>query len=253
MNTPLIIVDVGNTSTSIALGRGHRMTHVCRTPSGRRPSRTLATWLPTCRGARPRGAVLCSVVPSVTETWNRTLQDATGTAPLVVHHGMKLGIRIQYPSPATIGPDRLANAAAAMALHGCPAIVADFGTALTFDVLSDDGAYVGGAIAPGLPLMTDYLAEKTALLPHIRVTGRYGTIGKSTAGAMRIGAKMGYRGMVKEIVAHLGKGLRSETPVLCATGGFAKWVLGGLDMPFLFDPDLTLRGLLHIAHLNLDR
>jgi len=159
-------------------------------------------------------------------------------------------VRIRYPEPATIGPDRLANACAALHQYGAPAIVADFGTALTFDVISGDGAYVGGAIAPGLPLMTDYLHEKTALLPRIRVRGPYGPIGKSTVGAMRIGAKVGYRGIVREIVTYLRQGLASPDVKLCATGGFARWTLAGLDMPFVFDPDLTLHGLLRIYRLN---
>jgi type III pantothenate kinase len=144
----------------------------------------------------------------------------------------------------------LANASAAEARYGAPVIVADFGTALTFDVVSAEGAYVGGAIAPGLPLMVDYLAEKTALLPRIRLTGRCAGVGRSTPGAMRIGARIGYRGIVREIVGYLTDSMGGKKPRLCATGGYARWALAGLDLPFEFDRNLTFHGLIRIYGLN---
>jgi type III pantothenate kinase len=105
-------------------------------------------------------------------------------------------------------------------------------------------------IAPGLPLMTDYLAERTALLPHIRLRGAVGAIGRSTRGAMRIGAQVGYRGMVREITAHVVRGLGERRVALCATGGYAEWALAGSDMGFVVDPLLTLKGLAYIFELN---
>ncbi len=129
-------------------------------------------------------------------------------------------------------------------------IVADFGTALTFDIVQRGDTYTGGVIAPGLPLMTDYLAERTALLPHIRLGGRHGKVGRSTEGAMRIGAHVGYRGMVREIVTYLEEQLAMPDAKLCATGGFARWALSGLDLPFEFEPNLTLYGLACIFELN---
>jgi type III pantothenate kinase len=117
-------------------------------------------------------------------------------------------------------------------------------------VVSADGAYVGGVIAPGLPLMSDYLAEKTALLPRIRLQGKCAGIGRSTRGAMRIGAKVGHRGMVREITGHLRKAPGMRSARLCATGGYAAWALEGLDIPFVLDPTLTLYGLGRIFEMN---
>ena len=147
-------------------------------------------------------------------------------------------------------------------------IVADFGTALTFDVVADN-AYLGGIIVPGLPLMTDYLAEKTALLPHLRLDRYHGiprnlrampVIGKSTRQAMAIGARLGYLGMVREIFIRLSRTLstfadppaggKSRSIYLCATGGYAAWALAGCDLRVRIDPDLTLYGIARIYELN---
>lgn len=249
-----LVVDIGNTTTCVGLTRRGRVWHVARTPSGPCNRERIRTALEACVGtSRIDSVALCSVVPAATAVWCRGIKRVTGMRPLIVDHTIQLGVRIRYPQPATIGSDRLANACGAAMRYGVPVIVADFGTALTFDVIAADGAYIGGVIAPGLCLMTDYLAEKTALLPHIRLPGRIGAVGKSTAGAMRIGAKIGYRGIVREIVHHLQAGLGSTDITLCATGGFAKWAIEELDMPFIIDPNLTLYGLGRILELNSNR
>lgn len=249
-----LVVDVGNTSTSIAVMRGRHVRAFAHFPSrsaatvdgvraavGRLPPRAL-------RGVEV--AVVASVVPAVNAAWRSGLKALMGRAPLFVSHRIELGVRVSYPRPGTIGADRLANASAAFELFGAPAIVADFGTALTFDILRSGGVYVGGVIAPGLPLMVDYLAERTALLPRIALTGPVGVVGRSTAGAMRIGARVGYRGMVREVVQHVSRGAGMRNARLCATGGYARWALAGLDLPFTIDPYLTLKGLARIAELS---
>jgi len=246
----LLLADIGNTTSTLALARGNRVVHMTRVPGGitdRRGIRHAVHAL--AAGAEPTGSVLCSVVPTSTPIWTDELRRASA-APLVVTHQIELGVEIDYPEPASIGADRLANACAAFSRYGAPVIVADFGTALTFDVVSPKGAYTGGVIAPGLPLMTDYLAEKTALLPHVHLRGRCQRVGRSTEGAMRIGAKIGYRGMVREIVQYLVEGMDTDRVALCATGGFARWALQGSNMPFTFAPDLTLFGLTKIYQLN---
>ncbi len=197
-----------------------------------------------------KGVILGSVVPNDNIRWIKLLRRVTGQDTFLVSHTAKLSVSIDYPKPTSIGADRLANACGAVARHGSPVIVADFGTALTFDVIAGGGVYVGGVIAPGLPLMTDYLADRTALLPLISLKGRCHSVGRSTEGAMRIGARIGYRGMVREIIAHLIDGLGSKSVALCATGGFAKWVLNGAQMPFSVEPNLTLEGLGRIFDLN---
>ena len=158
---------------------------------------------------------------------------------------------LDYPHPETIGADRLADAAGAVSRYGAPVLVMDFGTALTAAVVTKDRVWRGGVIAPGFPLMRDYLFERTAKLPRMKIpafakatAGRgrgIPKIGRSTEEAMWFGALVGYRGMVREIVAELRKNFKCDFK-LVATGGFAKWVLRDLDLPFTIDPTLTLYG-----------
>jgi type III pantothenate kinase len=151
-------------------------------------------------------------------------------------------LRIDYPKPETIGADRLADAAGAVSRYGAPVLVMDFGTALTAAVVTKDRVWRGGVIAPGFPLMRDYLFERTAKLPRMRIgSGKAPRIGRSTEEAMRFGALVGYRGMVREIVSELRRNFKCDFK-LVATGGFAKWVLKDLDLPFVIDPTLTLYG-----------
>ncbi len=249
-----LAVDVGNTSTSVALVRGERVWNVERLSGAEQNPARIAQTIRSAMGrAAVAGSALCSVVPKAMPVWTRQLKKATGRAPLLVRHTLELGVTVDYPKPARIGADRLANACGAVARYGAPVIVADFGTAVTFDIVSAQGAYVGGVIAPGLPLMTDYLCERTALLPRIALGGGggRGAIGRSTVAAMRIGAKVGYGGMVAAIVERIRSDLNAASATLCATGGYARWVLEQVDLPFVFDPDLTLYGIGRIYRLNL--
>jgi type III pantothenate kinase len=246
----ILLIDIGNTSTTVGLGKGKRIVHRTRL-SGGTGHKAAGRALTHVAGKESiEGVAMCSVVPSANRHWLNAAKKLCAAKPLVVTHKLQLGVSIDYPKPATIGADRLANACGAATRYGVPVIVADFGTALTFDIVSPDGAYIGGVIAPGLRFMTDYLAEKTALLPHIKLKGAVGVVGKDTEKAMRIGAKYGYRGMVREIVHHVKDGMGVRRVKLCATGGYARWALEGLDMPFHFDPDLTLYGLSQIYQLN---
>ncbi len=245
------MIDVGNTRTTIARGCAGRISQVSNLEKADVSLRRMREIIQTVADHGPlEGAAISSVVPSMTPRWARALHVLGVGAPLVVSHKLELGVTIRFPRPARIGADRLANASAALARYRPPVIVADFGTALTFDVVSPEGEYIGGAIAPGLPVMTDYLHEKTALLPHISPTGHPPPVGKSTVGAMRIGATVGYRGIVREVVAHLRANPGMKNARLIATGGYARWALQGLNIPFAIDPHLTLRGIARIWTLN---
>ena len=153
------------------------------------------------------------------------------------------GVGIDYPRPQTIGPDRLANAVAVTRRFGAPAVVVDFGTAVAFDVVDRAGNYVGGIIAPGLAAMTEYLHEKTALLPRIKIREVKAIIGKNTEQAMLIGAVQGYRGLIRELIAGLKKTLRAKNLPVVATGGYAKLIAARMPEIIAVDPLLTLEGL----------
>jgi type III pantothenate kinase len=161
-------------------------------------------------------------------------------------HQSPLGMGIDYPEPEKIGADRLANAVGVLARHGAPAIVIDFGTAVTFDVISAEPAYCGGVIAPGLGAMSGYLPQKTALLPSIELEEPASAIGKSTEHAMQVGAVFGYRGLVREIIGKIRAEL-AGMPKIIATGGDAELIAKGLPEIQAVDADLTLEGLRLVA------
>lgn len=245
-----VVIDVGNTSTSVALYNNGRISRFAHVKGGIVKEREACSEA-VQRAARGgvAGVSLGSVVPQTNKEWQEMLVAELGCKPLIVKAGVPMEVAIDYPRPRSIGADRLANACGGVAKYGAPLIVADFGTALTFDIITAERAYVGGVIAPGLPLMTDYLHEKTALLPHVAIGGRCPKIGRSTRGAIRIGAKIGYRGIVREIVAYLEESL-GEDVTLVATGGYASWVLNKSGIEYVLDPYLTLYGLGRIFWSN---
>jgi type III pantothenate kinase len=183
------------------------------------------------------------VVPDATHLAVLAIQQLCRIEPLELTSKTVCGVGIDYPRPATIGADRLANALAARQLFGAPAVVVDFGTAVTFDVVDGRGNYVGGIIAPGLNVMTDYLHEKTALLPRIEIRDTRAIIGKTTEQAMLIGAVWGYRGLVAELLNRLRTELNARKLPVIATGGYAKLIAARLKAITHVRPNLTLQGL----------
>ena len=192
------------------------------------------------------------VVSSVVPAKNSAILKAAGkTNVLWLDWKLKLGVAIDYPKPQSIGADRLANAAAATALYGFPAIVVDFGTAVTFDIVSAGRAYIGGVIAPGLEAMTNFLYQRTALLPRLSLKEPRRAIGKSTVQAMLSGAVFGYRGLVREILAQVRAEQFPHKKVhVVATGGYARLIAGRLPEIRVVHPNLTLEGLRIVANLN---
>lgn len=246
-----VLVDVGNTSTTVAFWQSSRVRRRSHVLTGESRPAAIAGALRALGIVDCEGSVLCSVVPSVNPLWLRELRRLPGRPPLTVTHRLNFGFRLDYPRPETLGADRLADACGAVARYGAPVLVADVGTALTVDLVDGAGRFVGGVIAPGPALMTDYMAERTALLPKIRFAGRVAAIGRSTESAMRIGARVGYRGLVREIVRHVRTGAPGRGRLtLCATGGYAVETLRGMAPKFRIDPDLTLYGLAKVLELN---
>ena len=175
-----------------------------------------------------------------------------GFRTITVGAKINLGVGIDYPKPASIGADRLANAAAAPHFYGAPVVVVDFGTAVTFDIIDRRKKYVGGVIAPGLEAMTDYLHQRTALLPRITLAEPPSAIGKSTRHGMLAGAVFGYRGLVRGILREIQAELKARQLKIVATGGYAELIARGVAEIDEVHPNLTLEGLRLIGGRNVD-
>jgi type III pantothenate kinase len=240
----IALFDVGNTHTHIGLANSSRVlrhANVC-TPdwSNGQAEKAAANFF---RGVSLRGAAYCSVVPGVTPLVSFFAREKLGVDSVALTNRTVRGIGIDYPKPETIGPDRLANAMAARRRFGAPVVVVDFGTAVTFDIVDRRGNYIGGIIAPGLEVMTDYLHEKTALLPRIKIRDVQALVGKNTEQAMLIGAVHGYRGLIRELLAQIKATLKCRDLPVVATGGCARLIAAKLPEITAVAPLLTLEGL----------
>ena len=240
----LLLLDIGNTNTHLGLANASRVISQANIPTAawsRGAAKRLL--LKFSEGARLHGAALCSVVPRATPAAVKTIQQLCHLNCLELTPRSLRGVGIEYPQPQTIGPDRLANAVAARHHFGAPSVVVDFGTAVTFDVVNRAGNYAGGIIAPGLAAMTDYLHEKTALLPSIKIREIKRVIGKSTQEAMLIGAVHGYRGLVRALLQELKRELGVRRLPVIATGGYGQLLASKLPEIISVQPLLTLEGL----------
>jgi type III pantothenate kinase len=244
MSEMLLLIDIGNTHTHLGLAEGRRVVRHTNISTQAWDNRAALPSLRRFVGRRElHGAALCSVVPSRTAIVREAVSKLWGVPCLELTSRTVTGIRIEYPNPKTIGPDRLANAVAARHHFGAPVVVVDFGTAVTFDVVNRTGSYVGGIIAPGLAALTEYLHEKTALLPRIKIREVRRAVGKSTEEAMLIGIVHGYRGLVRELLKGLRVELGSLRLQVVATGGYGKLMAKWVPEITRIDPLLTLEGL----------
>lgn len=240
----ILLFDIGNTHTHIGLANHRRVLRKINLSTLDWTTGKAVDQVKRFLGkAKVTGAALCSVVPKATPLVQAALRKHWHRGALELGPDTIRGVGIDYPKPYSIGPDRLANAVAAHNQFGGPSVVIDFGTAVTFDVVDRRGNYVGGIIAPGLAVMTDYLHEKTALLPRIQIRHTPAIIGKSTQEAMLIGALHGYRGLVRELIAGLKKKLKADHLPVVATGGYAKLMAAEVHEITAVDPGLTLEGL----------
>jgi type III pantothenate kinase len=203
--------------------------------------------LPTCISS----AVIGSVVPPVTDAFTQLCQRSLTIEPVCVGAGTRTGIRIATHNPRELGTDRVVNAVAAHHLYGGPAIVVDFSTATSFDVVAEDGTYVGSVIAPGLTLSAEALFRHTSRLPRVDLAMPRNVIGKDTTSALQSGLVLGHIAMVRGIISRV----RSETGVdgsIIATGEFASLIACQAPEIDHLEPDLTLIGLRLIYELNHD-
>jgi len=243
----ILLVDIGNTNTHLGLANERRVVRCWEFPTRDVMRR------PRLRLAKVSGAIIGSVVPAAVGPMQRAVRRTYGVEPLLVSHKLDLGIGIRFPRPEQIGADRLANAVSIALRHGAPAIGVAFGTALVFDIISARAEYLGGVIAPGLAAMTDYLYQKTALLPKIKLHEPKQAIGRSTIEAMEVGAVVGYRGLVREILAAVRRELGAKKPVVVGTGAYARLIAARLPEIARVDDKLTLEGLRIIYLRNFEK
>ena len=241
-----LLIDISNSYAKIAFASRERVFNPARIPTAELSSGVIAEFL---RRRQVKKLVVSSVVPTKNSAISKAAHNAAQV--LWLNWKLKLGVAVDYPKPQSLGADRLANAAAVAELYGWPAIVVDFGTTATFDVLSEAGSYIGGVIAPGLEAMTNYLYQRTALLPKVSLKGPNRAVGKSTLEAMRSGAIFGYRGLVREILAQIkAEQFSRKIVATVATGGYARFIASQLPEVGMIHPHLTLEGLRIVGNLN---
>ncbi len=255
----LLCIDVGNTHTQFGvyekgkLKRDYRVaSEVVRTED---EIGIVILSLLEHDGVRPRkitGVGISSVVPNLTGILERMSQKYFGSEPLVVNSDLELGIKVAYDEPKAVGSDRICVAVAAYKKYGGPLVILDFGTATTFDVVSKDGTYLGGAIAPGVETAASDLQRRAAKLPRIELKFPGNVIGKTTAASMQSGIMFGaieaMEGIVRRIKSELGL-----DPKVIATGGYAKLLSAHTTMIDYIEPSLVLEGVRIIYELNRNR
>ena len=192
---------------------------------------------------------LCSVVPPLISTFEQLAQQYFHLSPLVIGAGVKTGVKIRMDNPREVGTDRIVNAAAAHHLYGGPIIITDLGTATTFDTVSKEGDYIGGAIAPGIVTAAEALFMRAAMLPRVELAHPKHAIGTNTIDAMQSGIVFGYVGLIEGMVARIQQELEEKAKVV-ATGGFAELLAKETSAIDVVNPNLTLIGLRLIYLMN---
>jgi len=253
----LLAIDVGNTNTVVGAFDGRNLVEQFRLET--HPHRTSDEWGLLCllalreRGVEPeriRSVVVSSVVPPLQHTLERTSTRYFGTRPLFVGPGVKTGMPILYDDPREVGADRIVNAVAAYERWPGPLIVVDFGTAITFDVVTRNGEYLGGAITPGIRISVEALSRNASRLPRVDLDRPSRAIGKNTVASMQSGILFGYASMVDGLCGRLARELEGPTPKVVATGGLAPLVAAVSEAISEVDEKLTLQGLRIIFDRN---
>jgi type III pantothenate kinase len=248
MPARLLVVDVGNSETVVGVMEGREVLHYWRLTSGRmttdeavlRTAELLAS--AGLASATLKGAVVCSVAPSLTLPWVEALARRSDSPPVEVSAANVRSLPIRYHDRASVGADRIANAIAARDLYGTPAIVVDLGTATTFDCVSQQGAYLGGAIAPGVMTSAEELFRRAARIPRVELRRPARALGRTTEEALRAGVVWGTAGQVDALVRRLALEMKG-TPHVIATGGLAGLIAPECETINRVDETLTLKGM----------
>jgi len=254
----LLAIDVGNTNTVFALYAERDVVGQWRISTNRaRTAEEYGAWLiqlMRLKGHSHEGVnavVISSVVPQAVIPLRWMSRDFFGCRAFVVGEDLDYPIGIKLNNPREVGADRIVNAVAAIKRHKPPLIIVDFGTATTFDVVDQDGAYCGGAIAPGINLSLEALHEAAAMLPRIAIEPPESVIGRSTIGAMQSGIFWGYVGLIEGLVSRITAEYGQPMTVL-ATGGLAPLFVKRCAALQHLERDLTMAGLLEMYELNRD-
>lgn len=252
----LLMIDIGNTNITLGLYEKEERRFAWRlaTSHERMPDEYGLQLMGLLQHAsvepsRLRGGALASVVPPLTGTFLEMCHRYLGLDMLVVDAGVKTGVRIRYEDPKAVGADRVVDAAAVLKLYGGPACVVDFGTATTFDAISAEGDYLGGAIAPGLGIAAEALFQRTAKLPRVDLAHPPAAIGRNTVTALQSGLVFGYTGLVEGMVERFRRELGKSMKVI-GTGGLLDLIADETDVIEVRAPWLTLDGLKIIWDLN---
>jgi type III pantothenate kinase len=253
----LLTIDIGNTNITIGLYEGEELSSAWRlaTVHDRMPDEYGLQLLGLmeqagCAIGQITASALASVVPPLTGTFLQACDKYLHQKPLVVDAGVKTGLRIRYEDPKhALGADRVVDAVAVQHLYGVPACVVDFGTATTFDAISVDGEYLGGAIAPGIGIAAEALFQRTAKLPRVELQRPPSAIGSNTVRAIQSGLIFGYVGLVEGMVERFRKELGDNMKVI-GTGGLAELIASETDVIQYMAPWLTLEGLRMVWEMN---
>ena len=252
----LLALDIGNTNVTIGVFGDSGLVTTIRaaTDSRRSPDEygLLLTSLLQLNGVRREEITevsMCSVVPPLTGVFEEVASTYFGVQPLTVTGAVRTGLQIAYDNPRDVGADRIADAVAAKELYGCPTIIVDFGTATVFDVISPEGVYLGGAIAPGISVAAEALFLNTSQLRRIELTPPPSVIGQNTTAALQAGLVLGYAELVKGLVGRIKDELGGFAGVV-ATGGLADVISRETGIFDHINPNLTLIGLRQIYDLN---
>ena len=252
----LLTADIGNTQTALGMFAGEALVHHWRIST--QPERTadeFRLWLLGIMGLEGisrrdvHGAAIASVVPPATAALRGIAEEIASGPTVVVEPGVRTGISIQTDNPREVGADRLVNAVAALARYGAPAVVVDFGTSTNFDVVSADGSYVGGVIAPGLEVSLDALIAATAALRRVELVAPRAAVGRNTVEAIQSGLVYGHAGLVDGIMDRLTAEIGSDAARV-ATGGLASTIVPHCRTVDDVEEFLTLEGLRLIYELN---
>ncbi len=254
----LLAIDIGNTNVTLGVFDGDelRATYRLSTDARRMPDEyaiTVNQLLPL-NGLSPAdvdAAAICSVVPPLTSSFTQLARKHFGVEPLEVGSRTRTGIRISYDSPRDVGADRIVDAAAAFRTYGGPVVIVDIGTATVFDAVTEQGEYLGGAIAPGISIAAESLFRTTAMLRRVELVAPPSAIGRNTVHAIQSGLVLGYSDLVKGMVGRFRQELGGEATIV-ATGGLAEIVAAESKIFDHIDPNLTLTGLRMVYDINME-